>query len=87
MTNYPKSCDLAGVDRKKVASIARRIDRAMADLDVLGLTLFGGTWSATIRADIPGKREIILASLDGCATSGGCGAQSEDAEGIMRGEE
>jgi hypothetical protein len=59
----------------------------MADMDKVGVSLFCGTWMATIRIDVVGRREIILAEMDECRTSGGCGAQTTDEEGIAQGEQ
>ena len=77
-----KECRYQGVDPKRVQSAARRISRAMRDLKDMGLELFGGTWSATIRGD----NSLILAEMNECRTSGGCGAQAEGRDGLIRGE-
>ena len=83
MNIYKKECSEQGVDHEKVKRIAIRIAKAMSELDDMNLYLFGGSWNASIR----GEGEIILADMNECETSGGCGAQSVKADGFMRGEQ
>lgn len=88
-TIYIPACRKVDIDSRKLASVARRIERAMQDLDALGdgeLTLFGGTHDVSIRAYDESDRALVLASMRGCRTSGGCGAASLDDDGLLRGE-
>lgn len=81
MNIYKKECLHQGVDPKKIASITRRIDKAMRELREMNLSVFGGTRALTIRGD----NELILARVDGWV-SGGDGAYCEDKNGLCRGE-
>lgn len=78
-------CAAAGVDPKKVASIARRIERAAVEARALGIQIFGGSGSGSLRFDDGQQRMLVLANVDG-SWSGGCGAEMADGEGLMRGE-
>jgi len=78
----PKECAKQGVDKKHLTKIGKRLAKCLEEIDDLGLTVFGGSWSLSIRGD----RELILATFNECGTSGGCGAAAPDNEGLMRGE-
>lgn len=49
MDVYETACELAGLDEKKVASIARRLERCGKDADALGLTIFSCSGSVQLR--------------------------------------
>lgn len=72
---------------KEVLAIARRIERAARDARKLGITVFGGSGSGSLRFDEGGgsSRALILADLDG-AWDDGDGATREDENGLRRGE-
>lgn len=82
-------CRKAGLDIKKVASIARRISKAAREAEEIGIIIFGGSGSGSLRFnDKPDElegRPLVLAYLDGCI-DGGDGACWEDDDGLMRGE-
>ena len=80
----------AGFDEaelKRITSIARRISKAAKEAREMGIEVFGGTGSGTLRYnDSVGQGGgLILAYLDGIF-DGGCGATCEDDYGLLRGE-
>lgn len=95
MVVYEEECAAAGLDPKKVASIARRLDRAAKDAKALGLTVFGGTGSGTLRRSNSalGNRSgghvhcgpLIVANMDG-SWDGGDGGFGPGPDGFQRGE-
>lgn len=80
-------CAAAGLDPKKIASIARRLERAAVEAQELGITIFGGSGGGSLRIHVEGleERPLILAEMDG-HFDGGDGACREDAHGLIRGE-
>ncbi len=79
------ACEAAGLDIPTVTSIARRLSRAARDARALGLVIFGGAGTGTLRYN-DGEGRLIIASLDG-DFDGGDGATHHDAQGLERGEE
>ncbi len=61
-------CESAGLDPKRIRSIARRLSRAAMQAQALGLIVFGGAGSGDLR--LPGGSQGILASLDGSFDGG-----------------
>jgi hypothetical protein len=57
-------CREFGLDPKRVASIARRLSRAAKEAHVLGLKVFGGSGSGTLRVFGRGTSGNV-ADLDG----------------------
>ena len=81
-----KECNKAGIDAKKVAQLARKIERNVKEADKLGMQVFGGAWGGTLRyEDDPNKGALILASMNG-NWDGGDGAYLEKGDGLLRGE-
>lgn len=86
MSAYLKECEKAGLDIKKVDSIARRISKAAKEAKEIGIEIFGGSGTGTLRYyDDHDKRPLLIADLDGIF-DGGDGAAIEDDEGFLRGE-
>lgn len=81
-------CAFAGLDEKKVASIARRLSRAARDANALGITIFGGSGSGSLRIHDLGSKAgaLILADLDGLNWDGGDGGSGPSDDGLRRGE-
>lgn len=78
--------DRAGLDRKKVESIARRLSRAALDARKLGLHVFGGSGNGSLRFnDDSGEPNLVIAHIDG-PFDGGDGAERQDENGLWRGE-
>lgn len=79
-------CRHAGLDPKRVERIARRIARAMAEAEEMGVFLFGGSGSGSLRYDAGDRRApLVVATMSGMY-DGGDGACHEDEDGLMRGE-
>lgn len=81
-------CEAAGLDPKKVLSLARRFERLSKEADAMGLHVFGGSGSGTLRfPDRDGRKtSLIVASICPNGFDGGCGASREDENGLLRGE-
>ncbi|MBN9459002.1 MAG: hypothetical protein J0I54_20410 [Bosea sp.] len=80
-------CRAMGLDVKAVDRIARRINRAMKDANRLGLILFGGAGSGSLRGDADERgRRLIVADFDGTNWDGGDGGGGQCEDGLLRGE-
>lgn len=84
-------CDHAGLDRAKVASIARRLTKAARDAHAIGLVIFGGSGYGSLRWADPDERNyrlgaLIVAHLGGQNFDGGDGGEHCDEHGLTRGE-
>lgn len=78
-------CLAAGLDPKEVARIARGLSRYAKQAEALGIEIFGGTGTGSLRADDNSPGRLVLAELDGYF-DGGDGGQHQDDEGLLRGE-
>ncbi len=78
-------CTAAGLDPDEVERIARRLERAGRDAKKLGIHIFGGSGSGSLRFDTP-EGPLIVAQLTGGSWDGGDGGTMPDSEGLMRGE-
>lgn len=58
------ACERFGLDESKVASIARRISKAMIEAQAMGLIIFGGSGSGVLRKSGGGAQNNV-ANLDG----------------------
>lgn len=79
-------CEAAGIDAKKVESLARRYVALAKESNKLGVYVFGGSGSGSIRPNNGMDRPLILASLTPYGFDGGCGGCREDEDGLLRGE-
>lgn len=82
--------EFARLDRAKVASIVRRLSKAAMEARRMGLTVFGGSGTGSLRwhaehSNQPDQRPLIIAYLDG-SFDGGDGAVLPDELGLERGE-
>lgn len=80
-----KECRAAGLDPKEVERIARGLSRYAKQADALGMCVFGGSGTGTLRMDDHVRGPLVLASLNG-VFDGGDGACRPDDDGLMRGE-
>lgn len=80
-----EECAKAGLDLKQVESIARRLSKAAMEARALGVTVFGGSGSGTLRFNDGKDQELIVSTLDG-DFDGGDGACLPDDDGLLRGE-
>lgn len=96
MAVHSEECRAAGIDEKAVASIARRLQKAAIDAQRLGLVVFGGSGSGSLRAVNTeysessssghcGTGKLVVADMDG-SWDGGDGGYSEGPDGLLRGE-
>lgn len=63
-------CVVMGLDPKKVASIARRISKVALEAQTMGLTIFGGSGTGTLRHWGEHGQEAEVADLDGMFDGG-----------------
>jgi hypothetical protein len=85
IVNVPE-CEAAGVDPEAVRRIARRLSAAAREAKALGLHIFGGSGSGSLRSPNTGSGALILAELDGAFDGGDGGADTFNADGLLRGE-
>ena len=84
---YEESCKAAGVDPIKVESLARRLHKLGIEAHKMGLFIFGGSGSGTLRTEESyNNRNIVVASFGkGMEWDGGDGATTT-IDGVMYGE-
>jgi hypothetical protein len=80
-----KECEAAGLDAAEIAKIAKGLSRYAKQAQALGLCVFGGSGTGTLRFDDRNGSALIVADLDG-SFDGGDGGYSEDGDGLLRGE-
>lgn len=81
-----KECRAAGLDPAEVAKIARGLSRLAKKADAMGLCVFGGSGSGSLRtASSNSAGGLIIAHLDG-VFDGGDGACRLDDDGLLRSE-
>jgi hypothetical protein len=86
-----EECNAAGLDPKEVGRIARGLERYAKQADSIGIEIFGGSGSGSLRFantapdDLEG-RKLILAGGFGLNFDGGDGAECECDDGLIRGE-
>lgn len=78
-------CLAAGLDPKRVESIARRINKAAKEAREMGLEVFGGSTAGTLRVIEPGA-QLIVADMTGGCWSGGDGSTHTGKDGLTYGE-
>lgn len=86
-----RECLAADVDPAKVEKLEKMLNRAGRFAREMGVTIFGGSGSGTIRKRADGDDRntgpLILASLDGALVwGGGDGGEHYDEYGLRRGE-
>jgi hypothetical protein len=83
---YIPECEAAGVDPEAVRRIARRLSAAAREAEALGLHVFGGTGTGTLRSRDAGDGALVLAKIDGAFDGGDGGYGPEEPDGLLRGE-
>lgn len=78
-------CKAAGVDAKEVKRIAKGLSRYARQAEKLGINIFGGSGTGSLRSEDGESRKLVLAYLDG-DFGGGDGGTSRGLDGLERGE-
>jgi flagellin-like hook-associated protein FlgL len=78
-------CIAAGLDPKEINRIAAGITRYALQAQALGVQVFGGTGTGSLRFDDSRPGRLILAELDG-DFDGGDGGERPSSDGLRRGE-
>ena len=60
MTLNERECEAAGIDPVRVRNLAKRLERIGREMQRLGIGVFGGSGTGTLR----GTDNLILASID-----------------------
>ena len=82
-----RECKAAGKDPRRVKELADELYRISVRMKRMGVYVFGGSGSGSIRAKSEGDdRPLILAGFSGYGFDGGDGAEREDGDGLLRGE-
>lgn len=83
MSENEAECRAAGLDPAQVKRLAAGLSRCGRDADLMGLTVFGGSGSGSLRHG----SQLVVASIEGPnCWDGGDGACRRDEDGLMRGE-
>lgn len=82
---YASECEAAGLDPAQVRRIAKGLSRYAKEASALGMTVFGGAGSGSLRFDDGGNGPLVVADLDG-NFDGGDGAADTSVDGLLRGE-
>lgn len=80
-----KECEAAGLNPLDVKRIAQGLSRYAKEAKKLGIEVFGGSGSGSLRFNDGGNGNLILADLDG-DFDGGDGGCDEIDDGLIRGE-
>jgi hypothetical protein len=87
---YKNACEYFEMTDEEIAEvkkIAAGLSRLGKKAEKMGLKIFGGSGSGTLRKDDGTNSPVILADLSGASVwDGGDGAEMEDENGILRGE-
>ena len=78
-------CLAAGLDPKEVARIAKGLSRYAKQAEALGIEIFGGTGTGSLRVDDNNPGRLVVAELDGMF-DGGDGGHRQSSDGLLRGE-
>ncbi len=80
-----EECKKAGLNVKEVTRIARGLSRYGKQASALGITIFGGAGTGTLRMDDGNQQNLIIAYIDG-DIDGGDGGTSYALDGDERSE-
>ena len=83
---HEDECKAAGKDVKAIKSVARKLYSISKEMDRLGVYVFGGSGSGTVRFN-DGKGGPLVLAHCGQGFDGGDGACDDNGpDGLMRGE-
>jgi hypothetical protein len=83
---HEKECEAAGLDPKEVLRIARGISKYAKQAQALGIQVFGGSGTGSLRFPDGWNGDLVLADLDGTFDGGDGKANDFGDDGLMRGE-
>ncbi|RCW64038.1 hypothetical protein DET61_11679 [Marinobacter nauticus] len=78
-------CEAAGLDPEEVKRIATGLSRYAKKAEALGLQIFGGTGTGSLRFDDGGPGKLVVAEIEG-NFDGGDGGSTASKGGLLRGE-
>lgn len=79
-------CIAAGVDSKKVESLAKRLEKLGKEAEKMGLHVFGGNGAGSLRTnECVNNRSIVVAHICAGLWDGGDGHEME-IDGVIYGE-
>lgn len=82
---FHDECHAAGLDPKEVRKIADGLSRYARQAEKLGICIFGGSGTGSLRFKDGEDGSLVIADLDG-HFDGGDGSQDIAPDGLMRGE-
>lgn len=85
MQIYEREIEAAGLDVDEVKRVARGLERYAKQAQAMGMIIFGGSGSGSLRARDDQEQCLVVADIGG-QFDGGEGATQPDADGLMRGE-
>ena len=80
-----REIEAAGLDVEEVRRIAKGLQRYAKQAQALGIIIFGGSGTGSLRARDDEERHLVLANISGYF-DGGDGAEQPDSDGLIRGE-
>lgn len=80
-----REIEAAGLDVEEVKRIARGLERYAKQAQAMGMIVFGGSGSGSLRARDGQEQCLVLAHISG-QWDGGDGAEELDEDGLWRGE-
>ncbi len=92
VTIYENAAEKAGIDIRELTLAARQLQRAGKRLGKLGVYLFGGSGSLSLRYDDAYKgpdgmiHNLIIGHISGVCVDGGDGGTNYYGDEFMRGE-
>ncbi len=87
MILYEEECQHAGFDPPKIGRLGKRLEKLARELGDMGVTIFGGAGTGSLRFNDGHRLPLVLASGIGYNIDGGDGACRNDGpDGFMRGE-
>lgn len=82
-----ESCKAAGIDPKKVESLARRLDKLGKQAEKMGLFIFGGSGAGTLRTNEEYEHgQIVVGFIGGGGTWDGGDGGVREIDGVQYGE-
>ena len=96
-TVHERECEAAGIDPAHVRRLTSRLARLAREADQIGLTIFGGSGTGTLRlkdddicpapdSNATHAGRLVLADISAGSWDGGDGGFVDDENGLNRGE-